>query len=68
MLDPRDRIIKGGILALAALAVIRVVWHDFNKLMNDYGESAGIIKPVRTFSLRREMKWATLRLRRSSSP
>jgi hypothetical protein len=35
MLDPEAIIVKGGILALATLSVIRLVWYDFNKLMND---------------------------------
>jgi hypothetical protein len=39
MLDPEALIIKGGVLALAALAVIRIVWHDFNKLVNDFRRS-----------------------------
>ena len=36
MLDPEAIIVKGGILALATLAVMRIVWHDFNKLMSDF--------------------------------
>jgi hypothetical protein len=36
MLDPEAFIVKGGILALAALAVIRLVLHDFNNLVNDF--------------------------------
>jgi hypothetical protein len=39
MLDPEVLIVKGGVLALAALAVIRIVWHDFNKLVNDFRRS-----------------------------
>jgi hypothetical protein len=35
MPDPEALIVKGGVLALAALSVIRLVWHEFNKLMND---------------------------------
>ena len=35
MLDPEALVVKGGILALAALAVIRVVLLDFNNLLND---------------------------------
>ena len=35
MLDLEAIIIKGGILALAALSVFRLVWQDFNNLMND---------------------------------
>jgi hypothetical protein len=36
MIDPEAIIVKGGVLALAAFAVIRIVWHDFNKLMIDF--------------------------------
>ena len=36
MLDPETFIVKGGILALAALSVIRLVWQDFNNLRNDF--------------------------------
>jgi hypothetical protein len=36
MLDPEALIVKGGVLTLAAMSVIRLVWHDFNKLMNDF--------------------------------
>jgi hypothetical protein len=36
MLDPEAFIVKGGVLALAALSVIRLVWQDFNNLMNDF--------------------------------
>lgn len=35
MLDPEAFIVKGGILALAALSVIRLVWQDFNNLRDD---------------------------------
>jgi hypothetical protein len=35
MLDPEAFIVKGGVLALATLSVIRLVWQDFNNLMND---------------------------------
>ncbi len=35
MLDPETLIVKGGVLALASFAVIRIVWCDFNKLMTD---------------------------------
>jgi len=35
MLDPEALIVKGGILALAALSVIRLVWQDFNNLRDD---------------------------------
>jgi hypothetical protein len=36
MLDPEAFIVKGGILALAALTVIRLVLQDFNNLVNDF--------------------------------
>jgi hypothetical protein len=36
MLDPEAVIVKGGVLALAALTVIRLVWHDLNNLINDF--------------------------------
>jgi hypothetical protein len=36
MVDPEAVIIKGGVLALAAFAVIRIVWQDFNKLVGDF--------------------------------
>ncbi len=36
MPDLEALIVKGGILALAALSVIRIVWQDFNNLMNDF--------------------------------
>lgn len=35
MLDPEALVVKGGILALATLSVIRLVWQDFNNLRND---------------------------------
>ncbi len=35
MADPEALIVKGGVLILAALSVIRLVWQDFNNLMND---------------------------------
>jgi hypothetical protein len=35
MLDPEALIVKGGVLALAALSVIRLVWQDFNNLISD---------------------------------
>ena len=35
MLDPEAFIVKGGVLALAALSVIRLVWQDFNNLISD---------------------------------
>ncbi len=36
MLDPEALIVKLGVLALAALSVIRLVWQDFNNLMSDF--------------------------------
>lgn len=36
MLDLEAVIVKGGVLVLATFAVIRIVWHDFNKLRNDF--------------------------------
>jgi hypothetical protein len=36
MLDPEALIVKGEVLTLAAFAVIRIVWQDFNKLRNDF--------------------------------
>jgi hypothetical protein len=36
MLDPEALIVKGGVLTLAAMSVIRIVWQDFNKLMSDF--------------------------------
>jgi hypothetical protein len=36
MLDPEALIVKGGVLALAALSVIRLVWQDLNNLRNDF--------------------------------
>jgi hypothetical protein len=35
MLDPEALIVKGGVLILATLSVVRVVWAEFNSLMND---------------------------------
>jgi hypothetical protein len=35
MLDPEALIVKGCVLTLAAMSVIRIVWQDFNKLMSD---------------------------------
>jgi len=35
MADPEALIVKGGVLILAVLSVIRLVWQDFNNLMND---------------------------------
>jgi hypothetical protein len=36
MLDPEAVIVKGGVLALAALSVIRLVLQDLNNLMQDF--------------------------------
>jgi hypothetical protein len=36
MLDPEALIVKGGILALAALSVVRLVLQDFNNLVTDF--------------------------------
>jgi hypothetical protein len=35
MLDPEAIVVKGGILALAALSVIRLILLDFNSLVSD---------------------------------
>jgi hypothetical protein len=35
MLDPEALIVKGGVLALATLSVIRLIVHDFNHLLSD---------------------------------
>jgi hypothetical protein len=36
MLDPEALVVKGEILALAALSVVRLVLHDFNNLVSDF--------------------------------
>jgi hypothetical protein len=36
MLDPEAFIIRGGILTLAAITIIRIVLYDFNNLVNDF--------------------------------
>jgi len=36
MLEPEALIVKGGILALATLSVVRLVWQEFNNLVNDF--------------------------------
>lgn len=36
MPDPEAVIVKGCILALAALSAVRLVLHDFNSLRNDW--------------------------------
>jgi hypothetical protein len=36
MPDLEAVVVKGGVLALAVLSVIRLVWQDFNNLRNDF--------------------------------
>lgn len=36
MLDLELLIVKGGVLALATLSIIRLVWQDFNNLRGDF--------------------------------
>lgn len=36
MLDLEAIVIKGGILVLASLTVIRFILHDYNKLVRDF--------------------------------
>jgi hypothetical protein len=36
MLDPEAIVVKGGILVLASLTVIRFILYDYNKLMRDF--------------------------------
>jgi hypothetical protein len=36
MLDPEAFIVKGGILALATLSVIRFILHEFYNLRSDF--------------------------------
>jgi len=36
MLDPEALVLKGGVLALALLSVVRLVWQDFNNLVDDF--------------------------------
>jgi hypothetical protein len=36
MLDPELLIVKGGLLVLATLSVVRLVWQDFNNLRGDF--------------------------------
>jgi hypothetical protein len=45
MLDPEAMIVKGGILALALLSVIRLVWHDYNSLVCDVRKKRKKAKP-----------------------
>lgn len=35
-IDPEALIVKGGLWALATISVIRLVWLDFNNLMDDF--------------------------------
>jgi hypothetical protein len=35
-LDPEALIVKGGVLALAAMSVIRLVWSDFKRMRTDF--------------------------------
>jgi hypothetical protein len=35
MLDPEALIVKGGVYALAALSVVRLIVHDFYHLLSD---------------------------------
>jgi hypothetical protein len=39
MLDPEAFVVKGGIVALAALSVIRFILHEFNNLRSDFRKS-----------------------------
>lgn len=36
MLDPEAIVVKGGILILASLTVIRFIVYDYHKLMRDF--------------------------------
>lgn len=36
MLDPEALIVKGGIVILAALAMIRIILHEFNNLVKEF--------------------------------
>ena len=36
MLEAEAVVVKGGVLILATLSVIRIVWNDFNNLMADF--------------------------------
>jgi hypothetical protein len=36
MLDPEALIVKGGILALAALTVVRLILYEINNIVNDF--------------------------------
>ncbi len=36
MLDPEAFIVRGGILVLASMTVIRLIVFDFNSLVNDF--------------------------------
>lgn len=35
MPDPETVIVKGGVIVLAAMSVVRLVWHDFHNLIGD---------------------------------
>lgn len=35
MLDPENFVLKAGVVAVTALAVVRVVWHDLSSLIDD---------------------------------
>lgn len=35
-IDPEALIVKGGVLALAALSVIRLVWSDINRMRCEF--------------------------------
>jgi hypothetical protein len=36
MLEAEAVIVKGGVLILATLSVVRLIWHDFNNLLTDF--------------------------------
>jgi hypothetical protein len=36
MLDPEALLIKGAILILASLSIVRLVLHDYNKIVVDF--------------------------------
>jgi hypothetical protein len=36
MLDPEAFIVKGGILALATLTVVRFILYEINNILNDF--------------------------------
>ena len=45
MLEAEAVVVKGGVLILATLSVIRIVWNDFNNLMADFREKEEPLKP-----------------------